>query len=171
MHGEGGIGYIASRLTIEGPIKKDKSSFIISGRRTFIDLFLREPFIPANSRIAGNSYYFFDLNSKINYTISNKDRLYLSSYLGKDIFNFRSPQTGFKVKIPWGNATASLRWNHLFNEKLFVNNSLIFTNYNFEFGASQQQFDFKIFSGIRDYSLKSDFNWYPTVLQIGRAHV
>jgi hypothetical protein len=164
VHGEGGIGYIASRFTLEGPIVKDKASFIVSGRRTFIDLLLREPFVPANSRIAGNSYYFFDLNGKINYTLSNKDRLYLSCYLGKDIFNFRSPQTGFKVKIPWGNATAAFRWNHLFNEKLFVNNSLIFTNYNFEFGAAQQQFDFKIFSGIRDYSLKSDFNWYPTVL-------
>jgi hypothetical protein len=132
VHGEGGIGYIASRFTLEGPIIKDKASFIVSGRRTFIDLFLQEPFVPATSRIAGNSYYFYDLNGKINFTLSNKDRLYLSCYLGKDVFNFKSQETGFKVKIPWGNATAAFRWNHLFNEKLFVNNSLIFTNYNFE---------------------------------------
>jgi hypothetical protein len=163
-HAEGGIGYIASRLTLEGPIVKDKSSFIVSGRRTFVDLFLREPFVPASSPIVGNSYYFFDLNAKINYTLSSRDRLYLSGYFGRDVFNFRSRETGFSVRIPWGNATTSLRWNHLFNEKLFMNTSLIFSDYNFEFGAQQQQFDFRIFSGIRDYNAKVDLNWFPTIL-------
>ncbi len=164
FHGDGGLGYIASRLTLEGPIVKNKSSFIISGRRTFIDLFLREPFIDKNSNFAGNSYYFYDLNAKINYTLSQKDRLFASGYFGRDVFNFKSSQTGFKVRIPWGNATASLRWNHLYNEKLFLNSSLVFTDYKFEFGAKQQQFDFRIFSGIRDYAAKVDFNWFPNIL-------
>ena len=119
--GSGGLGYIASRLTLEGPIVKDKGSFMISGRRTFIDLFLRPPFISKESDLYGNSYYFYDLNCKLNYSLSRRDRVFFSSYLGKDVFNFKSPETGFSVKIPWGNATASLRWNHLFNDKLFVN--------------------------------------------------
>ena len=160
----GGLGYIASRLTLEGPLVKDKSSFMISGRRTFIDLFLREPFIKSDSKIAGNSYYFYDLNAKVNCTLSPKDRLFLSGYFGRDVFNFKSSDTGFKVKIPWGNATTSLRWNHLFNDQLFMNTSLIFNDYKFEFGASQQEFDFKIFSGIRDYNAKIDLNWFPNIL-------
>lgn len=164
FHGDGGIGYIASRLTLEGPIVKNKSSFIISGRRTFIDLFLREPFIDKNSNFAGNSYYFYDVNAKLNYTLSQKDRLFVSGYFGRDVFNFKSSQTGFKVRIPWGNATTSLRWNHLYSDKLFMNSSLIFTDYKFEFGAVQQQFDFRIFSGIRDYAAKVDFNWFPNIL-------
>ncbi len=164
FHAQGGIGYIASRLTLEGPLVKNKSSFMISARRTFIDLFLREPFIKPESRIAGNSYFFYDLNAKLNYTLSQKDRLFVSGYLGRDIFNFKSRDTGFRVKIPWGNSTASLRWNHLFSDKLFMNTSVLFTDYKFEFGASQQDFDFKIFSGIRDYSAKVDVNWFPNIL-------
>ncbi|MEP7263716.1 MAG: TonB-dependent receptor [Bacteroidota bacterium] len=164
FHGSGGIGYIASRFTFEGPIKKDKASFIVSARRTFIDLFLRKPFIKEGSRIEGNSYFFYDLNTKLNYTISQKDRLFLSGYFGRDVFNFKSRETGFTVKIPWGNATTSLRWNHLFNDKLFLNTSLIFSDYKFEFEADQPQFNFRIFSGIRDYNAKIDFNYFPNIL-------
>ena len=164
FHAQGGLGYIASRLTLEGPIVKDKGSFIVSGRRTFVDLFLREPFINPNSNFAGSSYYFYDLNTKINYTISDKDRIFLSGYFGRDVFNFRSRETGFNVRIPWGNATASLRWNHLFNDKLFMNTSFIFSDYKFEFGALQQQFDFRIFSGVRDYNAKFDLTWFPNIL-------
>ncbi len=163
-HGSGGIGYIASRLTFEGPIKKDKASFIVSARRTFIDLFLREPFIKAGSRIEGNSYFFYDLNTKINYTISQKDRLFISGYFGRDVFNFKSRETGFTVKIPWGNATTSIRWNHLFSDKLFLNTSAIYSDYKFNFEAAQPQFNFKIFSGIRDYNLKADFNYFPSII-------
>lgn len=163
-HAAGGVGYIASRFTVEGPIRKDVSSFIVSARRTFIDLFLREPFINPESNLAGNSYYFYDLNTKINYILSRKDRLFLSGYFGRDVFNFKSAQTGFKVRIPWGNATTSLRWNHLFNDKMFMNTSLIFSDYTFEFGAAQQQFDFRIFSGIRDYNAKIDVTWFPNIL-------
>ncbi|MCE2847513.1 MAG: TonB-dependent receptor [Sphingobacteriales bacterium] len=170
----GGIGYIASRLTLEGPIVKDRGSFIVSGRRTFIDLFLREPFISSTSNIAGNGYYFFDLNTKLNYRIGERDRLYASGYFGRDVFNFKSRETGFSVRIPWGNATGSLRWNHLFSDKLFMNTSLIFSDYQFEFGALQQQFDFRIFSGIRDYTAKVDLNWYPNLqhtVRFGAAYI
>ncbi len=164
FHAQGGIGYIASRLTLEGPLVKNKSSFMISARRTFVDLFLREPFIKPGSPADGNSYYFYDLNGKLNYTLSQRDRIFISGYLGRDVFNFKSRDTGFKVKIPWGNSTVSTRWNHLFSDKLFVNSSLIFSDYKFEFGASQQDFEFKIFSGIRDYTAKVDFNWFPNIL-------
>lgn len=162
-HAEGGIGYIASRLTLEGPIVKDKSSFIVSGRRTFIDLFLREPFIKEGSDFEGNSYYFYDFNAKVNYSFGQKDRLFISGYFGRDVFNFKSSSSGFKLRIPWGNATTSIRWNHLFSDKMFMNASLIFSDYKFEFGAAQQQFDFRIFSGIRDYNAKLDFNWFPDI--------
>jgi hypothetical protein len=164
FHGSGGIGYVASRFTLEGPIKKEKASFIISVRRTFIDLFLQKPFIKEGSRIEGNSYYFYDLNTKLNYTLSQKDRIFLSGYFGRDVFNFKSRETGFTVRIPWGNATTSLRWNHLFNDKLFLNSSFIFSDYKFNFEADQPQFNFKIFSGIRDYNLKADFNYFPVIL-------
>jgi hypothetical protein len=163
-HAEGGLGFIASRLTVEGPIVKDTSSFMISGRRTFIDLFLREPFVAEGSAAEGNSYFFYDLNAKINYRLSDKDRLFISGYFGRDVFSFKSRETGFRAKIPWGNATASARWNHLFNEKLFMNTSLIFSDYNFSFEAEQQQFNFKLYSGVRDWNGKVDFNWFPSIM-------
>jgi hypothetical protein len=160
---QGGIGLISSRLTIEGPIKKDTCSYVISGRRTYIDV-LAKPFIPETSPFAGSGYFFYDLNTKINYRISDKDRLFLSGYFGRDIFNFNQAESGFNVKIPWGNATTSLRWNHLFTDKLFVNTTLVFSDYKFSFGASQSEFDFKLFSGIRDYNAKFDFSYFPSVL-------
>ncbi len=164
FHGEGGLGFIASRLTLEGPIKKDTSSFIISARRTFVDLFLQKPFIDESSEIYGNSYYFYDVNAKLDYILSEKDRLYLSGYIGRDVFSFSSRETGFKVRIPWGNATASARWNHIFANKLFLNTTVVFSDYKFSFEAEQQQFNFKLFSGIRDWNFKSDFTWFPSVL-------
>lgn len=160
---DGGLGPIASRLTVQGPIKKDTASFIISARRTFVDLFLRKPFVKEGSAAEGNSYYFYDLNTKINWRLSQKDRLFLSGYFGRDVFTFKSKDTGFKVRIPWGNATASLRWNHLFSDKMFLNTSLIFSDYNFSFAAEQEQFEFKIFSGVRDYNAKIDFNYFPII--------
>jgi len=174
FHVEGGLGFIASRLTVQGPIKKDTSSFIISARRTFVDLFLRKPFISESSDIYGNSYYFYDLNAKINYRISDKDSLYLSGYFGRDVFTYKSPTSSFNVKIPWGNATASFRWNHMFNDKIFINTSLIYTDYDFAFDAGQQDFQIKLFSGIRDFNAKTDVTWFPTILhnvKIGMNYV
>jgi len=161
LSGEGGIGLISSRLTVEGPIKKDTSSFIISGRRTYIDLLLK-PFIKEGSRMDGTGYYFYDLNTKVNYRFSDKDRLYLSGYFGRDVFSFRSPKGGnFQARIPWGNATLSTRWNHLFTNKLFMNTSVVFTDYKFSFEADQSDFEFKLFSGVTDYSAKIDFTYLP----------
>ena len=159
---QGGIGFVSSRLTIEGPIKKDTSSFIISARRTFIDLFLGKPFISSTSNFNGNKYYFYDLNAKVNYRLSDKDRIFLSGYFGRDVFNFKSPDSDFSLSIPWGNATATARWNHLFSNKLFLNTSLIYTNYDFQFEGGQEQFSFKLFSGITDYNAKTDFSWVPS---------
>ncbi|MDQ3190290.1 MAG: TonB-dependent receptor [Bacteroidota bacterium] len=159
---DGGLGLISSRLTVQGPIKKDTSSFIISGRRTYIDV-LAEPFIKDSSPFKGSGYYFYDLNGKINYRISDKDRLFLSGYFGRDVFSYRNKNSGFNVDIPWGNTTTSARWNHLFNDKLFMNATAIFSDYQFEFQAMQSDFEFKLFSGIRDWNGKVDFNWFPSI--------
>ena len=157
---DGGIGVISSRLTLQGPIKKDTSSFIISARRTYIDV-LMKPFIKEDSPFGGSGYYFYDLNTKVNYKFSDKDRLYLSGYFGRDVFSFSSDFSDFNMDIPWGNATAVARWNHLFNDKLFMNTSLIFSDYNFKFDAQQEGFRFVLSSGIRDYNIKADMSYYP----------
>ncbi len=159
---DGGIGIISSRLTIQGPIKKDTASFIISGRRTYADV-LAAPFISDSSKAKGSGYYFYDLNAKINYRLSDKDRIFLSGYFGRDVFSFKNNESGFSAGIKWGNATTSLRWNHLYNDKLFVNTSLIFSDYKFEFSAGQQEFEARFFSGIRDWNVKIDYNWLPDI--------
>lgn len=158
-HADGGIGLIASRLTVQGPIKKDTSSFILSGRRTYIDV-LTKPFINDSAAMAGSGYYFYDLTAKLNWRITDKDRLYLSGYFGRDVFTFKNNDLDLEFNVPWGNATASLRWNHLFNDKLFVNTTGVITDYNFAFEGVQSQFKFKLASGIRDLNLKQDFTFY-----------
>ena len=158
FHGEGGIGLIASRLTLEGPIVKDKASFMVSGRRTYIDVLL-QPFINGTN-LEGNAYYFYDLNTKLNYRFSDKDRLYLSGYFGRDVFNFSSSDGDFNIEVPWGNTTGTLRWNHLFSDRMFMNTSVIYNDYNFEVKSAFDQFDFKLFSGVRDWNLKSDVDYY-----------
>ena len=160
----GGIGLISSKLTVEGPIKKDTSSFIISGRRTYFDV-LAKPFIDTTA-FSGSSYFFYDLTTKANYQLSKKDKLFISGYFGRDVFNFNSDEWGFKMNMPWGNATASLRWNHLFSSKLFMNTSLIFSDYKYELNMTQDldslpTTETSLFSGIRDWNLKNDFSYYP----------
>ncbi|MET0243623.1 MAG: TonB-dependent receptor [Flavitalea sp.] len=157
---DGGLGLIASRLSVQGPIKKDKASFIISGRRTYIDV-LAKPFIPKSNAAYGSGYYFYDLNAKMNYKFSEKDRLYMSGYFGRDVFAFRNSERGFNADIPWGNATGTIRWNHVFNRKLFSNLTGVYNSYNFSFGAAQNDFEIKLSSGIRDVGLKLDFDYYP----------
>jgi hypothetical protein len=161
-HAQGGVGIVSSRLTIEGPIKKDTSSFIVSGRRTYIDVLAR-PFAKKDSPLKKSGAYFYDLNAKVNYRISDKDRIFLSGYFGRDILNFSDNASQFKLNIAWGNATGVVRWNHLFSNKLFMNVSGIFSDYNFSFGAEQSGFEFKLFSGIRDWNAKVDFAYYPTI--------
>ncbi|HQV60605.1 MAG TPA: TonB-dependent receptor [Chitinophagaceae bacterium] len=157
---EGGIGLIASRFSIQGPLKKDKASFILSARRTYVDA-LAKPFIKKSSSFYGSGYYFYDVNAKVNYRFSEKDRLYLSGYFGRDVFDFNNSKRSFKTNIPWGNSTATLRWNHVFNRRLFSNTTVVYNDYNFKFSAQQENFNIGLSSGIRDYTLKSDFDYYP----------
>ena len=183
FHGEGGIGLVASRLTLEGPIKKDKASFIVSGRRTYIDILAR-PIIQAQTEgdgIAG--YYFYDLNGKINYKISDNDRLFVSAYLGDDRFYLRDKwayqdgQTNYEYEdragLNWGNITTALRWNHVVNKKLFSNTTLTYSRYRFNTAISEEvtstsgnstnkeKFSLEYLSGIRDFSVKADFDYLP----------
>src|ERR1035437_3195630 len=162
FHVEGGIGIISSRFTVQGPIKKKKSSFIVSGRRTYVDVLIK-PFISSSSQFKGSGYYFYDLNVKLNYEFSDKDKVYFSGYFGRDVFTYDNSETGFSVNVPWGNATLTGRWNHLFNDKLFMNTSVIYTNYQFQSTFTADQFQFNLFSGIEDINAKWDLNFYPTI--------
>lgn len=157
---EGGIGLIASRVSVQGPIVKEKASFIVSARRTYADVLAR-PFISRESQFYGSGYYFYDLNTKVNYRFSDKDRVYLSGYFGRDVFQFNNTQRSFNANIPWGNSTATLRWNHVFNRKLFANTTLVYNDYNFAFGAAQNDFQIRLSSGIRDLTAKFDLDYYP----------
>jgi hypothetical protein len=157
---DGGIGLIASRISIQGPLKKDQASFIISARRTYIDA-IGKPFIKKTSEFYGSGYYFYDLNAKMNYRFSEKDRLYISGYFGRDVFDFVNGKRSLDINIPWGNATGTIRYNHIFNKRLFGNTTAVFNNYNFTFNAAQNNFNIKLASGIRDLSLKQDFDLYP----------
>ena len=157
-HAEGGIGLIASRLTLEGPIKKNKGSFMLAGRRTYIDALAR----PFSSRLKNTGYYFYDLNLKANYILGKNDRLYLSGYMGVDKFKFANDRGTFKADIPWGNKTATFRWNHQFSSKIFANTTLVYNDYNFASNFNQNNFAIKIASGIRDYNAKTDFDYYTS---------
>ena len=157
---QGGIGVISSRLAIEGPIIKDKASFIVSSRRTYA-LDLAQPFLNGGN-FEGTNYYFYDLNTKVNYRISDKDRLYFSGYFGRDVFRFRSASQDFEFDLPYGNSTATLRWNHLFSDRLFMNVSAIYNDYQFNFEGGQETFRASLFSGITDYNVKADFDYYPS---------
>jgi len=148
---EGGVGLISSRLKVEGPIVKDKGSFMISARRTYMDAFLK---LSPDSSINSNTLYFYDLNAKANYQIDDKNTLYLSGYFGRDKLGL-SDTFGFN----WGNATVTLRWNHLFNNKLFSNTSLIYSNYNYVLQNFMEENNFEINSAIKDFNLKQDFEY------------
>lgn len=160
FQGEGGIGLIASRLSLQGPIVKNKASFIVSARRTYIDAIVK-PFVKETSDFYGSGYFFYDLNAKVNYKFSEKDRLYLSGYFGRDVFDFNNVKRSFRSNIPWGNSTATLRWNHVFNKRLFANTTAVYNNYKFKFEAAQNNFELSLASGIRDLNLKTDFDYYP----------
>lgn len=159
-HVKGGIGLIASRLTVEGPIWKNKASFVISGRRTYAAE-LAQPFISDKSNFKGSAYYFYDVNAKINYTISDKDRVFVSGYFGRDVFTFKSKESGFNFQTPWGNSTATVRWNHLFNDKLFMNVAAIYNDYDFKSIIAFRGFDFRLSSHVRDVNAKVNFDYYP----------
>lgn len=159
-HFDGGIGVISSRLTVEGPLLKNKSSFMLSGRRTYLDVLIK-PFV--KEKFKSNAYHFFDLNTKLSYRFSDKDRIFLSGYFGRDVFSFTSPNSAFVISIPWGNTTTTLRWNHLFNEKLFLNTSIIYNDYNFKFNMESDKLKMLMYSGIKDINYKMDFGYYPAI--------
>ncbi len=146
----GGIGAISSRLTVEAPLKKDVGSFILSGRRTYADV-VYSVFEPD---FRGNSLFFYDLNAKANYRVARNDRVYVSGYLGRDKFGFGD--FGFN----WGNATGTLRWNHVFNDRLFSNTSLIYSNYDYQITADVSGTSLEVVSGIRDIHAMQDFTYY-----------
>jgi len=177
LHGEGGIGVISSRLTLEGPLAKGKSSFLISGRRTYIDI-LAAPLIARTQRGEEEQikpgYYFYDLNAKINYDLGPRDKIYLSGYFGHDKFyaNEKGNNDESRAGLDWGNKTATFRWNHLLNQKLFVNTSFIYSNFNFGVsnyskdlntdGTTQDEFSLRYTSKIRDWGIKTDLDFYPS---------
>ena len=143
----GGIGLISSRLSVEGPIQKEKSSFIVSGRRTYADVFLK-----ATDDFKDSKLYFYDLNLNANYQINDNNRLYLSGYFGRDVLGL-----GDTFATDWGNTTATLRWNSIINSKLFSNTSFIYSNYNYNVSLSSNDNTFGLDSQIEDWNLKQDF--------------
>ncbi len=145
-HASGGIGLVASRLLLEGPIKKDEASFLIGGRSSYAHLFL--PLFD-NDNVA----YFYDLNAKLSYNLDDNNRLYLSGYFGRDVFEISD-----SFANSFGNTTLNLRWNHLFSDKLFSNLSLIYSDYYYGLELKFVEFDFD--SGIRNFNLKYDFSHY-----------
>ncbi|MBP6825580.1 MAG: TonB-dependent receptor [Saprospiraceae bacterium] len=161
--GAGGLGLIASRLTLEGPIQKDKSSFIVSGRRTYADL-ITSGINKANEGKADYDpipdYYFYDLNTKVNFTLSEKDRLYLSGYFGRDVFKFKDAT--FNFLFDWGNTTGTARWNHVFGPKLFSNTTFTYSDYRYRIRNILQGFFFNLGSNVKDANLKVDFYYQPS---------
>ncbi len=150
--GTGGIGSISSRLTLEGPIVKDKSSFIVSGRRTYADLFLK---LSPDKNVRSNVLYFYDLNAKMNYKINERNTVFLSGYFGRDVFSF-----GDVFGLSWGNATTTCRWNHLFSQKLFLNTTLLFSNYDYAFQINNGTQSFIWKSNFRNIGAKFDLNFF-----------
>ncbi|WP_047448099.1 TonB-dependent receptor [Alistipes sp. ZOR0009] len=151
-HLSGGIGLISSRLTVEGPIKKDKGSFIVSARRTYADMFLA---LSSDSSIRKNKLYFYDVNVKGNYTINDNNRVFVSAYFGRDVTGY-----GNDFSMKWGNATLTTRWNHVFNSRLFSNFTVIYSNYQYNLENSDTKPEFKWRSNLQDIGFKYDFSFY-----------
>jgi hypothetical protein len=152
----GGVGTIFSRLAIEGPIVKDKGSFIVAGRRSYADIFLK---LSSDEGLKNSQLYFYDLTAKANYTINDRNRVFLSAYFGKDNFKFAGDDDA-SFMMNWGNTTGTLRWNHLFNDRLFSNVSAIYSDYNYSLGVPKGSQAFEWVSRIINYNAKADFTYY-----------
>jgi hypothetical protein len=148
---QGGLGLIASRIKVEGPLVRDKGSFMLSARRTYIDFFLKAS---SDTTIKGSSIYFYDINAKANYHFNDKNAIYISGYFGKDVLALKNT-----FGTNWGNSTGTVRFNHLFNNRLFSNTSLIFSNYNYVVQSLQPNNNFKATSQITDINLKEDLQY------------
>lgn len=151
-HLSGGIGLISSRLMLEGPVVSDKGSYLVSGRRTYADLFLKLSSDPA---VNSNQLYFYDFNAKMNYRFDDRNRVYLSAYYGRDIFDFSG-----RFGMNWGNRTFTGRWNHVWNGKAFSNTSFIYSDYDYKVGINLDPFEFSILSQIKNLNLKHDFQYF-----------
>ena len=145
---EGGIGLISSRLLLEGPLKKEKSSFLIGGRSSYAHLFL-----PLIESVDNNKAYFYDLNTKLSYTLNDRNTIYLSGYFGRDVFDIDN-----LFDLVYGNSVANFRWNHLFSNKLFSNLSLIYSDYDYTLDFGLAEFDWNL--GITNFNFKYDFKHY-----------
>ncbi len=150
--GSGSIGLIAARLMLEGPIVKDKGSFMIAGRRTYADLFLR---LSNDESLKGTILYFYDVNIKANYQVSKRDRLFVSGYFGRDAFGASE-----SFSLNWGNAAATVRWNRIMKDKLFSNTTFTFSNYDYEFGFDDGADRLALQSVIQDFNIRQDFSWF-----------
>jgi len=148
----GGIGTISSKLTIESPMLKQKGSFLVSGRRSYADIFLS---LSDNEDVKNNHLYFYDLNLKMNYRINPRNKIYLSTYHGRDVFKFRN-----EYYLTWGNLTQTFRWNHVFSSKLFSNLSAIYSKYDYRLGQAADIAGIEWNSSLSDVSLKYDFTFY-----------
>ncbi|TWJ00845.1 TonB-dependent receptor-like protein [Mucilaginibacter frigoritolerans] len=148
---QGGLGLISSRIKVEGPIVEDKGSFMISARRTYIDLFLKAS---SDSTVKGSSLYFYDLNAKANYHFDDKNAVYLSGYFGKDVLGLKNT-----FGTNWGNSTGTLRFNHIFNNRLFSNTSIVYSNYNYAIQDFESDDNFKATSQITDVNFKEDLQY------------
>jgi hypothetical protein len=154
--GEGGIGIISSNLTLEGPLQKGKSSFIVSARRSYLDLFL----IPLNKGGNKTDYKLYDLNVKANYELGRNDQLFVSFFKGNDKAQYTGANA-LNYGIGFGNSTGTLRWNHLFGDKIFINTSLIYNQYHLGLNTTQGKYYALLYSEIQDYTAKSTLEWYP----------
>jgi TonB dependent receptor/CarboxypepD_reg-like domain/TonB-dependent Receptor Plug Domain len=148
---KGGIGVISSRVSVEGPIQKEKSSFLITARRTYADVFLK-----LSDQFKDNRLYFYDFNAKANYRINDKNRIFVSGYFGRDNLGL-----GNSFGIDWGNKTGTLRWNSILNPKLFSNTSIIYSDYNYNINVNASGTGFRINSQIQDWNLKQEFQYFP----------
>lgn len=157
FHTEGGIGLLSANITLQGPLQKEKSSFIISARRSYIDLLLK-PFTPAAQQ--GTTYYLYDVNAKLNYEIGKKDHLFLSIFNGKDNAAYTGANS-LNYGIDFGNTAGTFRWNHLFGNKLFMNTSVVFNDYHLGLGSTQGQYYALLYTAIKDVAAKTDVTFIP----------
>lgn len=158
---DGGLGLIFSHLTVQGPIKKNRASFLISARRTYADVIV-QPFLKKDNPMKGSNFYFYDLNAKFNIVINPRHRLYFGAYYGQDVYGFKSATQQTKMSFQWGNAAASARWNYIIANRLFLNTTATFSYYSFTTGMLVSPYSFALASGVRDYGLKSELTWIPT---------
>ena len=157
---DGGVGIVFARINVQGPIVKDKASFLFTARRTYIDA-LVQPFLDSSNPMKGVKFYFYDLNGKMNWRINDKHRIFLSGYYGTDVYGFKGDNIDMNARLYWGNIAGSFRWNYNINSKLFLNTSAMISDFTFNTEMSSAAYRFGMKSGIRDYSFNSELTYLP----------